>query len=46
MVTLTESAPALARKCAGLVQGLVPLAMSLMLEVEVDNEEWAKEKYT
>jgi hypothetical protein len=45
MVTLTESAPALARKCPGLVQGLIPLAMSLMLEVEEDDEEWARGKY-
>jgi len=45
MVTLTESAPAMARRCAGLVQGLVPLAMSLMLEVEDEDSEWAQGIY-
>ena len=56
MVTLTESAPALARRCNGLVQGLVPLAFALMLE-EVDEDDeggshqskeaaWARKSYT
>eukprot|EP01032_Pedospumella_encystans_P019768 gene19768-22474_t len=46
MVTITETAPALARRCAGLIQGLVPLAMSLMLEVEEEEAEWAAGPYT
>lgn len=45
MVTLTETAPALARRCAGLVDGLVPLAMSLMLDVEEEEGEWMRGKY-
>lgn len=45
MVTLTETAPALARRCPGLVEGLVPLAMSLMLDVEEEEDEWAAGKY-
>jgi hypothetical protein len=46
MVTITETAPALARRCAGLIQGLVPLAMSLMLEIEEEEAEWAAGAYT
>jgi len=46
MVTITETAPALARRCAGLLQGLVPLAMALMLEVEEEEAEWAAGAYT
>jgi importin-5 len=46
LVTMTETAPALARRCPGLVQGIVPLAMSLMLEVEEEEEEWAAGPYT
>lgn len=34
LVTFTECAPALARRCPALLQGLVPLAMSLMLSLE------------
>jgi importin-5 len=46
MVTLTETAPALARRCTGLVNGLVPLAMNLMLELEETDQEWAAQEYT
>ena len=46
MVTLTETAPALARRCPGLTQGLIPLAMSLMLEYDEDDIEWAAGKYS
>jgi hypothetical protein len=46
MVTITETAPALARRCAGLVQGLIPLAMSLSLEIEEEEAEWAAGPYT
>ena len=46
MVTLAEAAPAMARRCAGLVQGLVPLAMSLMLEIEEEDADWAQGRYT
>lgn len=46
MVTLTETAPALARRCTGLVNGLVPLAMNLMLEIEENDDEWASQEYT
>lgn len=45
-VTLSETAPALARRCRGLVEGLIPLAFSIMLEVEEDDAEWASGKYT
>lgn len=45
MVTFTESAPALARKCPELINGLIPLAMSIMLDVESDESTWIKEKY-
>lgn len=46
MVTLTESAPALARRCEGFLPSLIPLAMSLMLEVEEEDTEWAAGKYS
>lgn len=46
MVTLTETAPALARRCPGLVQGVVPLAMSLMLEYDQTEQTWMREKYS
>lgn len=46
MITFTESAPALARRCPGLVTGLIPLSMALALEVDEEEEEWAKGKYT
>jgi importin-5 len=45
MVTLTETAPALARRCPGLVQGMVPLAMNIMLEVEDSETEWLQGRY-
>ena len=34
LVTFTECAPALARRCPNLLQGMIPLAMSLMLALE------------
>lgn len=46
MVTLTETAPALARRCPGLVKGLVPLAFSLMLEVDESESEWVRGSYS
>ena len=46
MVTLTETAPALARRCPALVEHLVPLAMNIMLEVDEEDSEWAKGTYT
>jgi len=46
LVTLTETAPALARRCPGLVQGLVPLAMNIMLDVDETEAEWVAGKYT
>ena len=46
MVTLSESAPALARRCAALVQGIVPLAMAIMLDVEESEEEFVASKFT
>ena len=46
MITFTETAPALARRCSGLVEGLMPLCMSIALEVDDDQDEWSREKYT
>jgi len=45
MVTLTESAPAMARRCQGLIQGLVPLAFELMLDIDEEDTVWAQGKY-
>eukprot|EP01038_Epipyxis_sp_PR26KG_P010303 gene10303-13849_t len=46
MVTITETAPALARRCNSLMQGLIPLSMSLMLEYEESEQDWMSGKYT
>lgn len=46
MVTITETAPAMARRCMGLIQGLIPLAMSLSLELDEEEAEWAAGAYT
>lgn len=45
MVTLTETAPALARRCPGLVDGLIPFAMALMTEVEEEEADWVRGRY-
>jgi hypothetical protein len=45
MVTLAESAPALSRRCGGLVQNFVPVAMSVMLEVEEEEVAWVQGSY-
>ena len=46
MVTFTETAPALARRCTGLAKELIPLCMTLALEVDDDHDEWIRGKYT
>lgn len=46
MVTFTESAPALARKCNSLIQGLVPLSMLMMLELDEEEDEWRRGRYS
>ena len=46
MVTFTETAPALARRCSGLAAGLMPLCMTLALEVDDDQDEWVTGKYS
>ncbi|CAM9098384.1 unnamed protein product, partial [Ectocarpus fasciculatus] len=46
LVTLTETAPAMARRTPTLVQGLVPLAMNMALDVEEDDAEWASGTYS
>lgn len=46
LVTIAEAAPALARRCSALLQGVVPLCMTLMLEVEDSDEEWANGQYS
>jgi hypothetical protein len=45
LVSLAETAPAMARRCAPLMEGLVPAAMQIMLEVEADDTEWLQSKY-
>lgn len=46
MVTISETAPALARRCAGLVEGIVPLAFALMFENDEDEKDWAAGQYS
>jgi hypothetical protein len=46
LVTLAETAPAMARKTPALAQGLVPLAMAIALDVEESDAEWARGVYS
>jgi hypothetical protein len=46
MVTLCDTAPALARRCNTLVQGIIPLCLSFTLMVDVTETAWLKGKYT
>eukprot|EP01035_Chromulina_nebulosa_P019616 gene19616-25525_t len=46
IVTITETSPSLARKCSKLLDGLVPIAFSLMLELDEDESDWINGKYT
>jgi hypothetical protein len=46
LVTLTETAPALARRCEGFLTGIIQAAMVLMVEIEEEDHEWAKGKYS
>ena len=45
IVTLAETAPALARRCTVLAPSVVPLCFSMMLEVEESEEEWSSGAY-
>jgi hypothetical protein len=45
LLSLTEAAPALVRRSPTLIQGLVPLAMCMCLEVEETDAEWAAQPY-
>jgi importin-5 len=45
VVTLTESAPALARRSAPLLDMFAKVAMTMMLEIETDDSEWLQMKY-
>jgi hypothetical protein len=46
MVTIAEEAPALARRCKVLTEGVIPLSFSMMLEIEEEEEEFISEKYS
>lgn len=46
LITISETAPALARRCQALVQGVFPLSFQIMLEVEEEEREWAAGKYS
>ena len=45
LVTLCESAPALARRCVPFMEGLFPAVVQLMLEVQTDDKEWLAMPY-
>jgi hypothetical protein len=45
MVTITESAPTLARRSSNLIGGLVTLSMSIILDLDQSEEEWISEEY-
>lgn len=46
VVTFSETAPALARRCTALTEGLIPCALKIMLEVDTDDKEWLALKYS
>lgn len=46
LVTLTETAPAMARRTPALLEGLVPLAMAISLDLEESDAEWARGTYS
>jgi importin-5 len=45
LVTISESAPAMARRTAGFVEKLVDLILQLMLAVDEDEQSWQRESY-
>lgn len=45
LVTLSESAPAMARRAKGFIEQLIDLVMNLMLEVDDDEAQFRREKY-
>jgi importin-5 len=46
LITICEKSPALARKCQVLMNGILPTAMTFMLELDLDDDEWKMEKYS
>lgn len=46
VVTIAENSPAMLRKSSKLVKAIVSTAMTFLLEVEQDDGEWSREKYT
>lgn len=46
LVTLSETAPALARRSSTLIRGICPVVFSIMLEIEEDESEWVIGKYS
>ena len=46
LITLSETAPALARRSATFVRGICPLVFSIMLEIDEDEDEWVLGKYS
>lgn len=46
LATLSQTAPALVRKCSSLVPGVVPLAFNMMLETDEDDDEFSRGKYS
>jgi len=46
LVTLSETAPALARRSSTFIRGICPVVFSIMLEIEEDESEWIVGKYS
>ena len=46
LVTLAETAPAMARRTPALAQGLIPLAMRIALDCEESDSEWIRGAYS
>ena len=46
LVTLAETAPALARRCAGFLTGLIPAVMTMMTFIEEEDSDWAHGRYS
>jgi hypothetical protein len=45
LVTLSEAAPAMARRSAGFIEKLVDMIMKIMLEVDEDETQWQQQSY-
>lgn len=46
IVTLCETAPALARRCDCLIPGIIPLLFGIMIDTDETETQWSLKKYS